>query len=207
MKRILCISACVAAFCPANAILTYMGTDCGENVTLAGIFNGGVFAGKLKFNDSLNACGVGFNFLTVCADLQHTIGTGNQWNPTCTLTGSMSANYALAGNIVDQYFNSAVLNPDCAGLQLAVWEAIYDGGVFDLNNGNVQATGSAGALAAAAFYYNNVSSTNSAMFIDDFNQVPGTFIGQGQLTPVPEPGSMVALACGAAIVILRRVKR
>lgn len=188
----------------ATGVCTFTGLAAHETVDV-NIFSNqmnGVGAGLYMFNTT--AFG---NILTVCADLLHQIHNGDSWNCDHFNTQGFGGGIELAGNIVAQKFAGVVnaatdQNAQACGLNLAVWDAIYDGGaVFDAANGNFLVTNaSASALGYAAIYYTAISTSGNAIYM----QPDPLGAGQGQLT-VPEPTSIAALAIGA--LALRRRRR
>ena len=195
----------------ANAnTLTYLGLDGNIGVSnIGGIgYNGGVYTGKLLFNESSLG-----NIETMCADTVNVFPPPTSWNDTLFNTNTYSPNIALAGNIVALDFNSAVSTDQQVGLQTAIWEAVYDGvtdgavtfATFsaDLTAGNFTSNISGAALADAYTYFQDRTIAGNAIFIKA-GVGPDGSPGQDQITPVPEPASMAALAVGAVALLRRR---
>ena len=89
---------------------------------------------------------------------------------------------------------------DAAALQVAIWEAISDNNP-DLSAGGFRLIGSPDIAAEAQGYLNALFSgpggyhTSSAPWLDSSN-------GQGQMTPAPEPASL--LLCGSGLILFAR---
>ena len=131
------------------------------------------FAGKLGFRDQSSS------WQTVCAAVRSPISNGQFFAVKPRKSGQVGGNVKKAGNIVAQWFNAARTADQCAGLQLAVWEAIEDGGSHaDFARGRFQADASAAALSFAEAYYEAIEQDGEALFLQSDNQ------GQDQITTV-----------------------
>lgn len=155
--------------------------------------------GKLGF-DVAN----GGKFTSVCGDLLSTLD-GNSHSYALSLTPDDFSPLGRAGKIVGSYFTAATTNEQAQGLQLAVWKALYDNGASFSTGSRFTASadfgsvGTAGsALNFAKTYYDGAQS-GRAVFA-----ATGAGGGQSQLTPVPEPASLCALAIGGAALLRRR---
>jgi hypothetical protein len=104
------------------------------------------FAGKLGFRDQYSS------WTSVCANVRAPITNGQYFGVELHNSAKAPANYVKAGNIVAKAFNEAQTPDQCAGLQLAVWEAIEDGqDQPDFLGGHFQAPPS--VIAYAQHYY------------------------------------------------------
>lgn len=132
------------------------------------------FAGKLGFRDRTSS------WESVCADVRSPIGTGDSFTVKTRNSSDIGGNIALAGRIVAKYFKLAKTPQQCAGLQLAVWEAIEDGGSTpDFTSGHFRARAETGVLDYADQFYTAVDEPGSAMFLQTTQGGGGG--GQGQL--------------------------
>lgn len=195
-------AACVGV---AHANIQFVSLDLGtgQGINYAG--NGmNVFAGKLNFLDlSSNTA-----FKSVCGDLGNMINYGQSWNATRVLASSVSPNMGRAGHIVANAFHLPTTNDEATGLQLAVWEAVYDSGTNggttpDFTSGIFKCGVSGTALAKAQEYYAFVNTPGDAYY---FMPNP-TNAGQGQLTPVPEPATIASFGLGGLLLLRRRNRR
>jgi len=119
------------------------------------------FAGKMVFqNETTSWC-------SVCANIHRHISEGSTAQWRLHSTKEVGGNIRRAGNIVARYFNEAKSAEQCAGLQLAVWEALEDGGdTPDFLNGHFAASADAMTMAFAAKYYEAVNTAAEAVFFE-----------------------------------------
>lgn len=187
-------SAAVAAPYTVKFKSTSVGQSAG--ITFFGN-NKNVFAGKLKFQNVAS----GSQFFTVCADIANQITAGMVYRVENQLASASPLGIAKAGRIVAKHFTSANTNEKAAALQLAVWEAIYDTGSSpSFSSGNFKANVSTSVKNQAYSYYSAISTPGEALYM---KAVPAD-CGQSQLTVVPEPTALGALALGAALIIRRK---
>lgn len=135
----------------------------GRNVQLR--VNGGRvhtgFAGKLTFRDNQHT------WTSYCADVKAPIVSGQVYPVVKRSSHKYGGNVAKAGNIVAKFFNKAQTADQCAGLQIAIWEAIEDGG--DNPNflaGKFQAQGSPEVMAYAEAFYDAIDEEGDAIFLE-----------------------------------------
>ncbi|MBS1717333.1 MAG: PEP-CTERM sorting domain-containing protein [Armatimonadetes bacterium] len=179
--------------------MTLLGTGLGQAVTIAGVQSGTFFAGKLSFNETSLG-----HIQSVCVDLEHVIHIGQSWPDQIIMDSStLSAHLQDAAHIVAAGFNEANTNDKAAGLQLAVWEAVYDDGVsFNTGSGSFKVTNaSSGVLSAASTYYAMKNGNGNAIYIQAMDGC-----GQSQMTAVPEPTSLLGIA-SVAIAAVRRKRK
>ena len=125
------------------------------------------FAGKLAFTDGERS------WCSVCADLHRHISPGLVFKVRIENSKDVAGNIAKAGHIVARYFNEAKTAQQCAGLQLAVWEMLEDGGQTpDFFNGHFAVETDPATLAFAGKYYEagNGSAGNAAYLHSAGNQ-------------------------------------
>lgn len=135
-------------------------------------------AGKLFFRDARGA-GV-----SVCADVRAPIARGMTFGVVPYRSSTVGGGIAKAGNIVAKWFRSAQSADACAGLQLAVWEAIEDGGARpDFAGGWFRAEAGPVAIAHALQYYAAIEEPGDALFLQAGQGGPGgSGGGQSQIT-------------------------
>lgn len=132
------------------------------------------FAGKLIFGDGNST------WTSVCADVRAPISNGQTFAVRTRSSKSLSERVARAGNIVAKYFKQARTPDQCAGLQLAVWEALEDGGDKpNFAQGHFQARASSAVMEKADEYYDGIWIGDEAVF---FESSQGDGGGQSQLT-------------------------
>lgn len=132
------------------------------------------FAGKLIFGDGNST------WTSVCADVRAPISNGQTFAVRSRSSRSASERVARAGNIVAKYFKQARTPDQCAALQLAVWEALEDGGDKpNFYGGHFQARASKAVMDDAEVFYDGIWVGDEAVF---FEAGQGEGGGQGQLT-------------------------
>ncbi len=97
-----------------------------------------------------------------------------------------------------------------AGLQLAVWEVVYDGAgnASDLYKGDFKVKSANNSLGSQglywAEYYMNELNGQKADYTAYKNWYYQDYVGAN---PVPEPATLLALAAGGALMVRRRRKK
>lgn len=149
----------------------------GRNVTVA--IDGRAkttFAGKLGFRDQNRT------WQAVCAEVRKPISAGQFFMLRPVNSQKVGGNIALAGNIVAKHFDSARTADQCAALQLAVWEAVEDGGKFpNFGTGRFRAMASSGVLDLASDFYESIIEAKEAAYLETVQDGGG---GQGQLSSI-----------------------
>lgn len=157
-----------------------------------------------------------YAFNTYCVELGQTINGGGQTHPNVTpLLGSVTNTGGITGPVLfdatrtDQlerlwgsffpWIGNSQLNS--SAFQLAQWEITFDNDL-SLTSGVFQSGDAVAGLAQALL---NDVATGAANINQKLLLLSGPDI-QDQVTPVPEPGTMLALGLGAT-AFLRRRKR
>ncbi len=129
------------------------------------------FAGKLNFREQNRS------WQSVCAEVNKPISAGQFFTVRPVNSQKVGGNVALAGNIVAKHFNSAKTADQCAALQLAVWEAVEDGGKTpNFMQGRFRAMASPAVLHHAEDFYQAIIEAKAAAYLETAQG------GQGQLS-------------------------
>lgn len=225
LKKIVSVSACaLALLClrsssASAATLDFTGVGKADIVSISGLRTVTAYAGELNW-DWLGTPPAGFSqsLYTYCVDVLNN-EADPQYNVTVRSTDDMTpatSPYSAAGAgakiawLVNTYaasIHSSGTNEQAAGLQLAIWETLYDSnlGGFNLTSGQFIVSASVGTMTWATTYltnlYSSASNTGSAAWLDS----PGNNVGQDQVT-VPEPSTLALLIVAGALFFAFRRK-
>ncbi len=138
------------------------------------------------------------DFYSYCIDLTTPV-VNPQVFDSGVPSGISSSDAALIAYLVGHNAAGVDSNGKAAGLQLAIWNVLYDSD-FTVSGGDFW-SGTAGAAGYANGYLASLphdpSNTGGALFLNALN-------GQDQVTPVPEPATMLLFGTGAAALAVRR---
>jgi|SRR5579862_8196263 len=184
--------------------MTFLGGDpLQQSATIGGAhLNGTIMVGLMDFSETTFG-----DIKSFCVDLDHGVNPGQVWPDTIWDAASYSdPGIQRAANLVAADYAQADTADKAAGLQLDIWETIYDGNsetTPDFSGGNFTATGlTAGTIAAADAFWADRLTPGDAVYIR-----PEDGFGQGQIMPVPEPASLSILGLGAIALLRRRRAR
>jgi PEP-CTERM motif len=167
-------------------------------------FSRSVWAGELIWNGYDPAPdGFGGDFYTYCIDLTKTLVDPQAFEirsaTSAPVDGAQVAWLVSAYAPVIHSLSGSAANLMAAGLQLAIWNVLYDSD-FSVSTGTFWSSTSS-AAGYANTYLAELSNagplTAQAIWLD-------TNVGQDQVTTVPEPATLVLLGIGAAVVGARR---
>jgi hypothetical protein len=209
--RKLVLAAVAALLVPAAtqaASLDFTGVGKAEVVTLYGVRNVTAYAGELDWTWLTGQpAGTPTSFYSYCVDVLN--NETDPQNVTVRLTNDASAPAALTKaawlfNTFAPAIHATGSNAMAAGLQLAIWEVLYDS-TYNLGSGAFYVSASAQALSYGTQYLTALTnagpgySTAVAMWLDAERGA-----GQDQITSVPEPATLLLLGGGAALLGIRR---
>jgi len=223
VKKVLGLGAlamlCLTPAAASAATLDFTGVGKADIVNISGLRTVTAYAGELNW-DWLGTPPAGFSqsLYTYCVDVLNN-EADPQYNVTVRSTDEMTpatSPYSAAGAggkiawLVNTYaatIHVSGTNEQAAGLQLAIWETLYDSdlGGYNLGSGDFIVSASAGTMNWATNYlkglYSSTSNTGHAAWLDS----PGNGNGQDQVT-VPEPSTLALLMVGAGLVFAFRRK-
>ncbi len=174
----LVLALCFLASAPQESVprtqtVQFAASTLGHNVTVCidGRKVESAFAGRLSFRDGSH------QWFSYCADVRSPVVKGQFFNVRILSTDKLETNIRRAGNIVSKYFYQARTADDCAAIQLAVWEAIEDGGPHaDFRNGAFQVRANASVIALAEQVYEAGAEDGKAVLLRSGGS------GQSQIT-------------------------
>jgi hypothetical protein len=166
-----------------------------------------VWAGELIWNGLAGAPDAfADDFYTYCLDLTKTlidpqafeVKDANSFAPDGNQVAWLVSTYAPFIHTL----SGATANAMAAGLQMAIWNVLYDSD-FDASAGSLRSS-----TTSAVYYANQYLGTlNTALATGPLTAQAiwlDTNSGQDQVTVVPEPGSILLLGIGTLAVLARR---
>lgn len=164
-----------------------------------------VKAGALNFTNGSST------LTTYCADARSPLDGAFHGYSSMTVDTTAASGLAIAGRIVGQGIGTATNADKQAGLQLAIWSALYDGGAnFNANGANFKVQNvSNSILNYAASYYSAGKNSVLPSTVQVTLYATTAQGGQSQLavSTVPEPFSMATLGLGLAGLAARRRRK
>ncbi|MHB8635435.1 MAG: hypothetical protein ACYC96_03065 [Fimbriimonadaceae bacterium] len=164
----------------------FAGSGLGRTVTICldGRYVESAFAGKMQFRDAVH------RWISVCADVRSPVRQGQMFGVRSWSTAAFGGNVAKAGNIVARYFYEAQTPEQCAGLQVAVWKALEDGGDrANFLTGRFQVRADITVMSWAQYYYGALHTPGNAVYLQTGN-------GGGQGAPFAAKGGQGGAGAG-----------
>lgn len=207
-SRLFLVAALAVVAAGANAqSLKFVGTQLPNPETVTALIGGGtertVQAVGLKFTDGTNS------YETYCADIMSSLDSGFHNYSHQLIDMNQNNGLSLAAKILAENVGRADTTQKQAGLQMAIWEALFDGGAsFNENAGDLRfsvQTKNSLLEYAGEYYANGVVSTLKPVAYHAYSQGHGSQ-SQIYLASVPEPATMAAIGAGVAFLARRRKK-
>ncbi len=145
------------------------------------------------------------NIVTYCADALAALNSNSNPYTEGPVNMTNGTGLALAAKILGSSFNAATTADQQAGLQLAIWDALYDNGSsFNGSAGSLKVVSgvNAASLGFASSYYTAGVNSNATSGVELFKSTGAG--GQDQLHVVPEPASFAVLGLGVFGLVRRR---
>lgn len=203
---LLTIALCSSAFAnPENVSLKFSGLQLSSAKVVTIQVNDGpaknVYAGKLKFEKGSSS------ILTYCVEAVRPLDRTSHTYTSSTLNTQAANGLAYAGRIAAGGFDSAVSAEQQAGLQLAIWSALYDAGTsFTANGANFKVSNANSEVLhwANTYYEGKSKPVNPLLQVRLYQSSANGTQSQVSVEAVPEPASLLALSAGVALVSRRR---
>jgi hypothetical protein len=222
LKKMLCAGAaallCSIPSAASAATLDFTGIGKASVVSISGLRTVTAWAGELDWSwIGTPPAGFSQSLYTYCVDVLNN-EADPQYNVTVRSTDDMTpatSPFSAAGAggkiawLVNSYaasIHSSGTNEQAAGLQVAIWETLYDSSLntFNLASGQFIVSASAGTISWATTYLSNLytsGGTGHAAWLDS----PGNGNGQDQVT-VPEPSTLALLMVAGGLFFAFRRK-
>lgn len=168
------------------AHITYQGHDYSVWAGKMATYLGGTLGNPLPPNDGM------FSGYSFCVDLDHFIGLPTEYEVE-VLSTSQLLHGGRAAWLYNSFAPTATTTLQAAGLQLAIWDVVYDDG-DGLGTGTFRYTG--GLAAGAVTDANTFLASSAGKFSEAGYLKPTGTYGQAMLHTVPEPGTLGLLGLG-----------
>jgi len=200
------------------ATLDFTGVGKADIVSISGLRTVTAYAGELNW-DWIGAPPAGFSqsLYTYCVDVLNNeadpqanvaVRSTDDMTPITSPNSATGAGAKIAW-LVNTYaagIHSSGTNEQAAGLQLAIWETLYDSSQnsFNLAAGQFSVSASVGTMKWASTFLTNLYSDSGNRGQAAWLDSPGNNVGQDQVTTVPEPSTLALLMLAGVFLYTAR---
>ncbi len=157
----------------------------------------------LDFDNDSSTWTPDYTTISYCVDLlQHTTN-GQRYDVDLLSAVGMGDNYRNAAWLMETYSSTVSTAAEMAGLQVAIWEVVYDNGSHDLMNGAFELNSSGDVFTNANTYLTGLAGATDFTGLDHY-MVAHSEDFQDQLIHTPIPAAVWLFGSGLLGLVGRR---